>query len=182
MALGLLFGIRLFRSAQTEREQKASFGCYTSEQIIDHSLPLIDELGLRADTLLFNTAHRAIYSKGREQQRLWEVNCSDRSGSFCAILLWDADTGDLWSMGRYVKPAFRSGRPLARELRLRLARNWRHILSPRASDSQTSAPMVDEFDEIEQFTWKRNGVQEIYYLDKITGELLIFHRHESTRM
>lgn len=176
LLFGLLYGMRVCRCAQMQREQQRPFGRYTSEQIIEHSFPLLAALELPENTLQFSASHLAVYAHGERRRSLWEVDCLNPSGNFRAILLWDADTGELMKIGRHVLSA-PYARPLTRSERLKAAQRWFHILVPNASYSETPTLVEDDdASDAQQFTWCLHGERETLLLDA-RGELVIFHRY-----
>jgi hypothetical protein len=153
LACALLACVTL-RHRQIQTQLKQPFGCYTSQQIIDRTLPLCQTILGTADGLVLSAEHSPTGRTGCPP--LWCVQCSDRYGEYLAEFTWEAWTGELRYIGHADAPSGNAGSPpafapptqaktalQARTHAAWIAYNWLHRLGVAAEGSRwrlTRAP------------------------------------------
>src|SRR5262249_40782206 len=125
----------ILRRTQAEQEQR--YGHFNARQIIERTEPICRALEPPGSRLRFLTERGAGQQQDGVEQRTWHVECQDETGRHLALFVWNADTGNLLSLGHNTPPPPESSRPYRlnhREI-VQAARQWMEVLGITARSS-----------------------------------------------
>jgi len=120
-----LAGAVVYRSSTLSRVEARPFGRFTSDQIIARAETLVKTIDPAAPPFRLSSVH----SPADASIRSWEVACRALDGKDIAHITWDADTGELLSLGHLRKPgALPEGPTLDRKEAVRSAWQWLKVV------------------------------------------------------
>lgn len=129
----LTVGLGSLRSHRHGEEQIGRYGGYTMQQIAAYSQPAVQALMGGSNHTDLDIGRQRCYADRGQELAVWSIDCSDHAGRQKALLLWNAETGELlcagqWTEGEAAPPA---DAPSTQAEALALAWDWLHTLKIR---------------------------------------------------
>ena len=156
-----------------EAELRRPIGLYSAIQIMDRTLPLCRAIAPEVASPHLRAELIHIQERDAKQRRVWAVEMVEASTG-CICFQWDADTGELWSVGRESSPpdgAMRQS-PMTAADAMRTAWRWMFLLgiSDTAKRWRIDGPPEQRSNAWQVF-WQAGDRKAMITIDDCTGQL-----------
>jgi hypothetical protein len=149
------------------------YGQMTKEQVLSRSTKICSMMEPQLEKISFNAVPEMVHTLDGESKRVWLIDGSDSKDEFAAMLMWDADTGDLVSASHPpVPPRWGADQAMNSKDAVGVARDWLRTLGVNGRVAWTLSEKPEKTIHLWFLTFYSGYKKAVVAIDALSGNLV----------